>query len=226
MEYSWVYSCLLCFCSISFWNILRIFCRLDRTLTGRMFKEYSLLSKEEYSIKYSRNNWQLILHLTIIVRPSKHNNLSKVKLSWGFENCFPSFWIKSLFWLVKVFCLGRACNLQNVPGIFQNLLQKPSAKCLWDLSWNIPHYKVVCCYSVLFSMEHSKNYFINQLLLMNRVFNGILVWIQMLVVFFPFQWNIPGMFCRFEHTFTCSYGVWKICKSRNISVKYKKIQST
>ena len=58
--------------------------------------------------------------------------------------------------------------------------------------------------------EYSKNYFVNQLLLMSRIFNGIFLCMKLFVMFlFHFLWNIPGIFQNMLHWSAVNYS-WNI----------------
>ena len=51
--------------------------------------------------------------------------------------------------------------------------------------------------------EYSRNYFINQLLLIGRIFNGIFLHMQLFVMFLFLLWrNILGIFCRLDRART------------------------
>ena len=87
---------------------------------------------------------------------------------------------------------------------------------LWSNFWNIP--EIFCTLDPglrpgsnmqdipVIIQEYSKNYFINQLLLLGGIFNDIFLFMQLFVMFlFHFYWNIPRQFCRLDHTLNVLY---------------------
>ena len=91
-------------------------------------------------------------------------------------------------------------------GIFQKLLHKSAVNYSWKISWNMLFVMFLFHFFMEYSrnilhvrphpkgrsnvpdivgkfQEYSKNYFINKLLLMGRIFNGIFLCMQLFVMF-------------------------------------------